>query len=203
MTKIKTKEIISGLFLFSALLMILYSTAMAATFGKETNGASSSNSSADRKRVSSSTPATAGTLTSCTARMFLSAAGTGTVKGVVYSSVSGSASPLLATGDEVTFTDTAEVAINLPFSGAQQLSLVGGTEYFIGFHHADPGVPSITHSRDNNPALGSTNTDTYSDGPADPFGTIDLQTGKIDVFCTYTEPTTGGIDDTRIMIYDE
>lgn len=158
-----------------------------ATFGKLTNGAGSSSSSTGRKRVSAATPSTSGTLTKLTGRFWLNAAGSTNVRGVVYSSTAGSPDALLATGDEVTITHEAEQEVDLPFSGGQQLALVGGTEYFIGWIHDDPGTPSVSHSRDSTASLGPTNTDTYSDGPSDPFGTVDAQTGPIDCYGTYTE----------------
>lgn len=158
-----------------------------ATFGKLTDGASSTNSSADRKKVSSASPATSGTLTKLTGRFWLSATGSTTIKGVVYADSAGAPGALLATGDEVTFTHTTEQAVDLPFSGAAQISLVGGTTYWIGWHHKDPGTPAVSISRDATASASQTNLDTYSDGATDPFGTPTAEAGPIDCYGTYTE----------------
>ena len=158
-----------------------------ATFGKTTNGTSSTASSADRKKVSSASPATGGTLTKLTGRFWLSAAGTGDAKGVVYADNAGAPGALLATGDAVPFTHTTEQAVDLPFSGVNQITLVAGTTYWIGWHHKDPGTPSNTISRDATAGASQTNLDTYSDGPTNPFGTPTAEAGPIDCYGTYTE----------------
>lgn len=172
-----------------ALLLALPLGSFAATFGKLTDGAGSSNSSTDKKAVSSSTPATSGTATSITVRTLLSAAGTSTMKGIIYAASTTADQPwaLLATSDEVTVTTTTESAITFPLSGANQITITSGTVYWIGFHWKDPGTPSVTLSRDNNAGGRKEATDTYSDGPSDPFSSTTALTGPIDAYVTYTE----------------
>lgn len=158
-----------------------------ATFGNTGNQGSTATSSADRKRVTAATPASSGVLTKLTARLWLSGAGSTTVKAVVYSDVAGEPSALLATGDEVTITHTTEQEVELPFSGGEQISIVGGTQYWIGVIVKDPGTPNWVLSRGTTTGVAPTNTDTYSDGPTNPFGTVDAQDGPLDVYGTYTE----------------
>jgi len=99
----------------------------------------------------------------------------------------GSPSSLLATGDEVNITNSTEQAIDLPFSGAQQISLVGGTAYWIGVHFQTPSSGDYGISRANTADLTKVNNDTYSDGPEATF-TIDTSIGgAIDCFGTYTQ----------------
>ena len=164
-----------------------------ATFGKETDGASSSASSTDKKDASTATPSTSGTLTKLTARIWLSSAGTALAKGVLYSDSGGVPDALLATGDEVSLTATSEGAVDLPFSGAEQYELVGGTAYWIGWIHNDPGTMSFTWSRAATAAANQQIADTYSDGPSDPYGTATGLSGPIDCYGTYTE--SGGAED--------
>ena len=90
-----------------------------ATFGKTTNGASQSQSSTDRKKVSSAVPASSGTATSITSRGRVTVENT-VIKGVIYSDSGGLPDALLAVSDEITVNSTTEQ----DWTGA----LTGGTE---------------------------------------------------------------------------
>src|SRR3990167_7368454 len=79
-------------------------------FGKETDGASSTAATADNKLTSRGTPGTSGTVDSMTCRLWLSSAGTGNWRGVIYSSTSDSPDDLLAVTDDGSFTSTSETA---------------------------------------------------------------------------------------------
>lgn len=158
-----------------------------ATFGKTTDGTGNSASSVDKMFVSSASPSTSGTVTSGTVRDWLSSAGNGPSKCVIYADSSGSPGALLATSDEVTITNTAEAAQTYNFSGANQISITGGTTYWIGVAWQDPGTPSFTVSRDSTASQRKEQTFTYPTLP-DPFGTPSAtNSGPIDVFITYTE----------------
>src|SRR3990167_8015109 len=141
-----------------------------ATFGKLTDGTGASSSSTDKKAVSSASPASSGTATKITVRCLITS-GTTVAKGIIYADNAGQPGALLATSDEVTLSNTTEDAIDFPLSGAQQISVVLGTTYWIGFHWQDPGAASVTLSRNATANSRKEAVDTYSDGPADPFGT--------------------------------
>lgn len=119
------------------------------TVGKETDGASSTASSATKITVSTATPAFSGTLTGGHSRVWLSVAGSSRTKLVVYSDSAGAPGTLLATSDEVTVTATAEAVVNYIFSGVNRITLTSGTPIWLGLMWEDPGTPSVTHSRDS------------------------------------------------------
>lgn len=158
-----------------------------ATFGKTSDGASETASSADRKRVSSASPSTNGTATKITVRCRLDAAGSTVAKGIIYSDTTGAPDALLATSDEVTVNSTTEAEVDFPLSGGNQIAVTSGTTYWIGVHWQDPGTPGFAISRDAT-ANGNNNlADTYSDGPSNPYGSGTSATGVIDAYVTYTE----------------
>lgn len=69
---------------------------------------------------------------------------------VIYSNSSGSPGTLLATSDETTVTSTTLTTVNYTFSGANQITLLPNTTYFIGMHHSDPGTPTISETFNTN-----------------------------------------------------
>lgn len=163
-----------------------------ATFGKLTDGASSSSSSADGKIVSPATPASTGTVTGGTCRMWLSSAGTCNVRMVIYSDVAGaltSASTLLAVSDDTSFTNTTEADVNFTFSGANQITVTSGQQYWIGVHAQDPGTPSWNISRDATADQRKVNgDDVWTGGSATPWGAdITSLSGPIDAYITYSD----------------
>lgn len=167
-----------------------------ATFGKTSNGASSSSSSADGKLVSAATPATSGTVTAGTCRLWLDSAGTCNVRMVIYSDVAGSltaASTLLAVSDDTSFTNTTEADVNFTFSGGNQIAITGGQQYWIGFHAQDPGTPTWNISRDATADGRKVNgDDVWTGGAAAVWGAdITSLSGPIDAYITYTEAGGG------------
>jgi hypothetical protein len=162
-----------------------------ATFGKTTNGTGQSQSSTDRKKVSSAVPASSGTATSITIRGRITAENT-VIKGVIYSDNAGVPDALLAVSDEITVNSTTEQDWTGALTGGDQISITSGTTYWVGWIQQDPGTGFFEISRDSTTGLSQTNTDTYSDGPTNPFGTPTAEAGPVDVFVTYTEPTGGG-----------
>lgn len=162
-----------------------------ATFGKTTNGADQSQSSTDRKKVSSAVPASSGTATSITIRGRITAENT-VIKGVIYSDNAGAPDALLAVSDEITVNSTTEQDWTGALSGGQQIAITSGTTYWIGWHQKDPGSGFFEISRDGTAGLSQTNTDSYTDGPTNPFGVPTAEAGPVDVYVTYTEATGGG-----------
>ena len=159
-----------------------------ATFGYTAAYSNSSSSTADRRAASPATPSSNGIVTSLTFRARLSAIGTGTAKGVIYSDSSGSPGSLLAVTDEVIFTNTTPEWITANFTGQNQINISSGTQYWIGFHQQDPGTINIVRVQ----SIGTSNaqvsdTDTYSDGTASSWGTPTWLTGPLSVYVTYTE----------------
>lgn len=163
-----------------------------ATFGKLTDGASSSTWSIDRKCVSTASPTSNGTVTSLTARIWVTN-GTAKVKGIIYANSSGTPSTLLATGDEITITHTTEQAVELTFSGTNQYVVTSGVTYWIGYHNQDPtgGNFDFVQSRDNTVNGQQRESDTYSDGPTNPWAGASSANGPIDCYANYTETTAG------------
>lgn len=160
-----------------------------AVFGKITDGASNSASSADRMFVSTATPASSGTATSVTVRCWITA-GTGVGRGVIYANSAGAPGALLATSDELTISNTAEAENVFTLSGANQIAIVSGTPYWIGWAWDDPGVASMTTSRDATASGRQEQVFTYPTMP-NPFGTAAaINTGPIDAYVTYTEGVT-------------
>src|SRR3990167_4148060 len=165
-----------------------------ATFGKTTNGTSTSLASADRKLVSQATPSSDGTVDSLSARLNTNnAAGSTVFKGVIFSDNGGEPDALLAVTDEGTITGNSETEYTVDFTGVNQISIVNGTPYWIGVHIQDPGTISWVISRADDVTSTKVNVDTYSDGTANPFGTPADQNGPIDVFVTYTEDAGGTV----------
>lgn len=185
-----------------------------ATFGKLTNGTSSTASSADGKVVSAATPSSTGTVTGATTRMWLDSAGTCNVRAVIYSDVAGSltsASTLLAVSDDTSFTNTTEAEVNFTFSGANQITVTSGQQYWIGFHAQDPGTPAWNISRDATADGRKVNgDDVWTGGSATPWGAgITSLSGPIDIYVTYstaagptTVKTVNGLEIASVKTYN-
>lgn len=135
------------------------------TFGVTADNSSSTSSSADRKRVSSASPSSDGTVQSLTARLWVDSGST-VAKAVIYSNNAGQPDHILATSDELTISNTTGQAKTSTFSGANQISVTDGTTYWIDVIVQDPGAANWIISRDGTANGNKNNADTYSDGPA-------------------------------------
>lgn len=167
-----------------------------ATFGTTADGANASNWSIDRACLSSGSPASSGTATKLTARIWLIGGATSCkVKGIIYANSGGNPGALLAVSDEVTITNTVEQAVDLPLSGANQISVVSGTTYWIGYHNEDPGTGDFRQSRSATAGAQRRSSDTYSDGPNDPWSETGTADGPIDCYVTYTEGGSTAVKD--------
>ena len=163
-----------------------------ATFGQTGDSAGATTSSADSALMNKaadaeSTPASNGTLISVVARVWLSAGST-LAKGIIYSE----AGNLIATGDEVTVSNTAEAEVTFPFSGAEQIALVAGTKYNYGIIFNDPGAGNMTWSRGATAAASWKYSDTYEDGPAATIGSGTVS-GPVDIYVNYTPTASTSI----------
>lgn len=159
-----------------------------ATFGKTTNGGSTSNSSANRVWVSKHSPGTSGVIQTGHARCFLSAAGSTNLKACVYADSSGEPGALLAESDVLVLTSTTEAERVFTFSGENIIEVVGGTDYWIGYGWNDPGSPSVSVSRDGTASLRREQTATSGPTFPDPYGTpLASNTGPIDFYITYDD----------------
>lgn len=164
-----------------------------ATFGQTTDNTSVQAYTTDRKLVSIASPTSTGVVTAGTTRLF-AASGSHPSRMIIYSDSAGAPNTLLAISDETIFSNTTEAAVNYTFSGANQITVTAGVNYWIGVHWTAGGV-STTVSRANTASLTQGNNDTYSDGAASTFGAVAVTSGPIDSFITYTPSagTTGSI----------
>lgn len=158
-----------------------------ATFGKTSDGASSTSDSADTKWASSASPASTGVVTSLTHRIWLSGAGTGTFRGFIYSDNAGAPDALLAVTDDTNFTNTTEQEVTANFTGVNQITITSGTTYWIGVHWQDPGAINVVLSRDATANLRVSQAEAFADGTSNPFGTPTTLSGPIDCYVTYIE----------------
>jgi hypothetical protein len=158
------------------------------TLGKTDNGTGSTATSAARQFCSVFTASENGTLVSGTIRCNVSGDDAG-VKIVVWADDAGAPGALLAVSDEEIISATSEAEYTLAFTGAEQITLVASTDYWIGAHHDDPSTFNFTVSRGTTSALTKSAQRTYASGPADPFGTTFDQAGPSDIYVTYDTGT--------------
>lgn len=159
------------------------------TFGKTTNGANSSSSSASRVWVSSGSPASTGQVVDGRARVWLTGADTVPTKFVIYADSAGTPGAKLAESDILNITNTAEAELTWTFSGANLITVTSGTTYWIGVAWEDPGTLSISVSRDGTASQRYEQGLTWPTVP-DPYGTPAANTtGPIDAYVNYASVT--------------
>lgn len=110
----------------------------------------------------------------------------------IYADSAGAPGALLAESDALTLTATTEAERTFTFSGVNQISVTSGTPYWIAVAWNDPGTPSVTVSRDGTAT--SRREQTVSSWPTlpNPYGAPTASnTGPIDAYITYVEPTSG------------
>lgn len=171
-----------------------------ATFGQTSNNANTQTFSADRIYLSTATPATSGTVTAGKGRNWVSAAASPGCRIVIYSDSGGSPDTLLATSDEVIISNTTEQENTFAFSGAEQISIVGGTPYWFGFMFDDPGTPNMVMSRANNANVVHFGSVTYPSAPST-FTSSGTASGAHDVYIEYTEAATSAIKTFQGLAY--
>jgi hypothetical protein len=163
-----------------------------AVLGNDTGGAGETLSSADKIIASRFVADESGTLGEGHARIWLSASGSTNSKMLVYADSSTAPGALLAESDQVSISSTSEGVKDYPFSGADRISIVAGTAYWLAVAWGDPGTPSVTYSRGSTTGGRVESTAAYGT-PPDPFGTISgTFTGPIDAWCDLVTGGTGG-----------
>jgi len=175
-----------------------------ATFGKTTDGASISGSSANRVWVSAGTPAETGTVQTGHVRLLVQAGlpAAFNTRFVIYADSAGSPGALLAQSDVLSIptSATTESERVYTFSGGQQITVNSGTQYWIGLAWDDPdpgGTLQIQISRDNTATSRYEQTATAGPTPPNPYGSPTANnTGPIDAYVTFsTGPTVVGGSD--------
>lgn len=160
-----------------------------ASFGKSTTGSNTNTSSGNKAVVSPATPASSGTVTAGHFRINIDS-GSGNVDLVIYADSSGAPGALLATSDAVSVTNTTMAWVDFTFSGANQISVVSGTQYWVGASWADPGTPTFTYERDNT----ASQRDEQTTHDPNPFGTPSLTSGgPIAVYIDYTTASNADV----------
>jgi len=113
-------------------------------------------------------------------------------KGFIYEDNNGAPGALIATTEETTVEYPGSPDWGLrELSFANPVSLDAGT-YWIGFFYQNKdGSPTIQVKYDSGDTnQWAENSDTYDDGPSDPFGTPTYYARKLCIFATYTTTLT-------------
>ena len=156
--------------------------------GKTTNGTQTSPSSANKTVVSKATASVTGTITAGHARLWVDS-GSASVEMCVYSDSGGAPGSLLGLSDTLSVTNTTEAQKDFTFTGAQQATVVVGTDYWIGFTWPDPGTNSISWSRDGTASSAQQN----ALHAASTFGTPGTAlSGPIDAYVDVVSSSGGG-----------
>jgi hypothetical protein len=164
-----------------------------ATFGKTTDGTNVQTFSGDRMYVCQGTPSTSGTVTGGSGRVRVTGASTSECKMVIYADTAGEPDGFLAMSDEVIVDWTTSTLTAFTFSGANQISIVASTAYWIGFWFDDPGTPSFEMKRDNTAGLVHFAAEAYpgSGTPTTPFSSGGTAAGPLNAYIEYTESGGG------------
>ncbi len=154
------------------------------TFGLTSIGTNSDTMSANRKRVNHFQLSSAGSVSKLT--MYLAHTGTTgkqVLKGIIYADQSGAPGALLGVTKQLTFSSTNKAGwYNLTF--ASPVALQPGT-YWIGVISGNTG--GVAGFRWNSVSQARAyNTNTYSSGPSNPFGTATVDSEQMSIYATYT-----------------
>jgi iron transport multicopper oxidase len=154
------------------------------TFGKTSVGASSDKFLADRKRVSRYALTSAGSVTKLSIYLApTSTTGQQALKGLIYADSSNAPGALLGTSEQLTYKNTNSAGwYDLVFSSPVKLAvgnywigvITGATSNVAGFRY-----DSVAASRDYN-------TNTYTSGPTNPFGSVTTDAKQASLYATYT-----------------
>jgi hypothetical protein len=153
-------------------------------FGKTSVGASSDKFLADRKRVSRYALSSAGSVTKLSIYLApTSTTGQQVLKGLIYADSSNAPGALLGTSEQLTFKNTNSTGwYDLVFSSPVKLAvgnywigvITGATSNVAGFRY-----DSVAASRDYN-------SNTYTSGPTNPFGSVTTDAKQASLYATYT-----------------
>jgi len=165
---------------------------MASFYALDGAGTNVQTFSGDRLYVCSATPSSSGTVTNGHGRVRITATGTTSAKMVIYSDSGGEPNAPLAVSDEVTVDWTTSTETNFAFSGANQISIVSGTPYWIGFLFDDPGTPSFEMRRNNTAGLVRYKSTTYPTAP-NPYSADGSSAGALNAVIDYTETSSSSV----------
>jgi len=159
-------------------------SASTATFGKTTVGATAQSDPANLKGVSKYALPAAGSLSKLS--LYLQPTGTSgqqSLQGVIYAEAAGAPGALLASTNRLTFVSTNTAGwyeLALPAA----LKLAAGN-YWIGFiSGATTGVAAFRY--DTVASALDYNSNAYTSGPSNPFGTPTVLSESISLYATYT-----------------
>lgn len=159
-----------------------------ATFGKATDGTNVQTFSGDRCYVCQGTPSTGGVVTKGSGRVRVTGASTSEARMVIYSDTAGEPDAYLAQSDEVVVDWTTSTLTDFAFSGANQITVVASTAYWIGFWFDDPGSTSFEMKRDNTANLVRYMAMAYPAAtPTDPYVAAGSSAGLLNASIEYTE----------------
>lgn len=165
---------------------------MASFYALDGAGTNVQTFSGDRLYICQATPGSSGTVTNGRGRVRITATGSTKAKMVIYSDSSGEPNTILAVSDEVTVDWTTSTETNFASSGANQISIVSGTPYWIGFMFDDPGSPSFEMRRNNTAGLVRYKATTYPTPPS-PFSADGSSAGALNAVIDYTEASSSSI----------
>ena len=153
------------------------------TFGKTSVGGKSDTFAANRKRVNRYALATSGSVSKLSLYLApTSTSGQQVIKGIIYSDNAGKPEALLGTSEQLTFkSSNAAGWYDLSFSSPVKLTagnywigvITGATGGVAGFRY-----DSVAGARDYN-------TNSYSTGPSNPFGSIATDGEQASLYATY------------------
>lgn len=159
--------------------------AFAATFGRTTDYTTACvvSSGADGKTSILATLTENGTVSKITANVAGSASLV--AKAVIYSeNPADTPDALLATSQEVSVTSGVFSWVDFTFT--TPVALTSG-DYFLGIIGNSNGGSTVQiHCQDVDAGINRFNLDTYSDGPANPFGTPSTSVNEKSIYATYT-----------------
>ncbi len=161
-----------------------------AVVGKTTNGASSTALTVDRIELSTFSPNYSGVIDTLTVRAWVDSTAT-TAIGVLYSDSGGAPGSLIAQTDEFTISNTTEDEVLGVFTGANELTIAAGVDYWIGVFFKDPGASNVNYSRDNTAALVQYKASTYASGAPATITAPSSANGAIDCYISYRPEQAG------------
>jgi thermitase len=155
-----------------------------ATFGKTSVGASSDSFAANRKRVSRYALPTAGSVTRLSIYLApTGASGQQTLEGVIYSDTGGTPGALLGVSKQLIFTSTSAAGW-YELTLASPIELAAGN-YWIGLMTGSTGnVAGFRY--DYIAGTRYYNSNTYTSGPSNPFGSFSTDGEQTSLYATYT-----------------
>lgn len=162
-----------------------------AVFGNQNIESTLGTPGANTKNASKFTLSEAGTVSKLT--MYCANTGAsksaGNAKGIIYSDAAGAPNALKGTSNEVAFA-YAQAAGWVDFTFATPVLLAPGN-YWLGII-TDATAPGCGVYRGSTGGYREWNADTYSDGPADPWGThANAGTFPYSIYATYTSAAAG------------